>query len=188
MWIVDVSSGLLDSATYRASPNCNARPAGVAIDLIVIHGISLPEGEFGGPWIDALFANQIKGTEHPNFASLKGLKVSSHLLIRRDGEILQYVPFTKRAWHAGVSEFKGRANCNDFSIGIELEGADNIAYGAIQYEQLNKTLRALLHAYPAVQNPECIVGHVHIAPGRKTDPWPVFNWSLVRAALATSKN
>jgi len=179
---VNNSSGLLEDVSFRNSPNCNARPDGTEIDMVVVHGISLPAGEFGGEWIDRLFLNQLEGHEHPTFKDLEGVKVSSHLLIRRDGEIIQYVPFDKRAWHAGVSEYDGRENCNDFSIGIELEGTDDIPYESEQYTSLSAVAVALLKAYPAISE-QRLVGHVDIAPGRKTDPGPVFNWQIFREAV-----
>ncbi len=141
--LVDSKTDILVGARQAPSTNCDDRPPGMDIDLVVIHGISLPPGRFGGPWIDALFTNTLDPNAHPFFAELGTLKVSSHLLIRRTGEIVQYVPFRRRAWHAGESSFKGRTRCNDFSIGIELEGTDTIPYRAIQYSQLANTIIAL---------------------------------------------
>ncbi|MFN3586604.1 MAG: 1,6-anhydro-N-acetylmuramyl-L-alanine amidase AmpD [Moraxellaceae bacterium] len=161
-------------ARHCPSPNCNARPEGMAIALLVVHGISLPPGEFGGPYIDALFCNRLDPATHPYFASIAGLEVSSHLLIRRDGEIVQYVPFDRRAWHAGRSHYAGRDNCNDFSIGIELEGCDDVPYAEAQYRQLAAVIRVLEARYPGCRN--ACVGHSDIAPGRKTDPGPAFDW------------
>lgn len=169
-------SGLLDAARFLASPNCDPRPEPAAIDLLVIHNISLPPREFGGPFIDALFTNCLDPSAHPFFEEIRGLEVSSHLLIRRDGELVQYVPFHLRAWHAGVSCFEGRERCNDFSIGIELEGADEVAYEDVQYARLAQVTRALMHTYPGITR-ERIVGHCDIAPGRKTDPGPAFEWA-----------
>lgn len=180
---VDAATGLLSGVAYRHSPNHNDRPAIEDIDTIVIHGISLPAGEFGGPWIDALFMNQLKGDENPGFVSLAGLQVSSHLLLRRDGEVIQYVPFHKRAWHAGVSSFKERGNCNDFSIGIELEGTDEIPYTEIQYQHLAAVIKGLLEHFPRI-SPDRIIGHCDIAPGRKSDPGAVFDWQMLRQLLA----
>ncbi len=179
---VDPASGLLDAARQCPSPNCDERPAGCTVDLVVIHGISLPPGEFGGPHIDALFTNRLDPEAHPYFAGIAGMKVSSHLLIRRDGEVVQYVPFHRRAWHAGESHFGGRTACNDFSIGIELEGTDETPYAEAQYACLPRVLAALMRAYPAV-TPERVVGHCDIAPGRKTDPGPAFDWARLRAGL-----
>jgi N-acetyl-anhydromuramoyl-L-alanine amidase len=180
---VDTTSGLLGTARQVPSPNRDERPAGTRPDLIVVHGISLPPAEFGGPWIDRLFTNDLPANAHPYFAQVADRKVSSHLLIRRDGEIVQYVPFHLRAWHAGVSSYEGREKCNDFSIGIELEGVDDGAYEPIQYVVLAKVIVALCAAYPSLSM-ERIAGHEHIAPGRKTDPGPAFDWVRLRALLA----
>ncbi len=179
---VNIDTGLLDGATFCQSPNFNQRPDSDDINTVVVHGISLPPGEFGGQWINALFLNQLKGDEHPEFECLQGITVSSHLLIRRDGAVIQYVPFNKRAWHAGVSSFLGRENCNDYSVGIELEGTDDIAYEDAQYESLAQTVNAICFAYKKI-TAERIVGHCDIAPGRKTDPGKVFNWELFRKSL-----
>ena len=167
------------------SPNCDARPDPGDITLIIIHGISLPPGEYGGPWVDALFTNQLDTAAHPYFADMAGLRVSSHLLIRRDGDVVQYVPFTERAWHAGDSCHEGRTACNDFSIGIELEGQDEEPYAAIQYERLAAVIEALVNTFPGLSS-ERIVGHCDIAPGRKTDPGPAFDWQLLHEKLGTS--
>ena len=172
---IDSETGLLDDATQVPSPNCDARPAGSPIDLLVIHAISLPAGEFGGPWIDDLFCNQLDPAAHADFADICGLSVSAHALIRRNGEIVQYVPFQQRAWHAGASNFQGRERCNDFSIGIELEGCDDQPFEAIQYQQLAQLTQALMNTYPAITQ-QRITGHSDIAPGRKTDPGPYFDW------------
>lgn len=152
------------------------------IDLVVVHNISLPPGEFGGPWIDDLFINRLDPKAHPAFADIAGLRVSAHLLIRRDGELVQYVPFYRRAWHAGVSRYEGRERCNDFSIGIELEGTDTRAFEAVQYERLVQVLGALMAAYPGLSR-ERIAGHADIAPGRKSDPGPAFDWRHLHALL-----
>ena len=181
---MDVAGGWLAGARRVPSPNCNERPAGMAPELIVIHNISLPPGEFGGPWIDALFTNTLDPQAHPYFREIAGLEVSAHLLIRRDGECVQYVPFDARAWHAGRSSYCGRENCNDFAIGIELEGADDIPYEDQQYQRLAGVIAALLTAYPGL-SPERIAGHSEIAPGRKTDPGPAFDWARLHNALAT---
>jgi AmpD protein len=182
-WRIDTARGVLHGARQVASPNSDARPAGVAASLIVIHGISLPPGRFGGPWIERLFTNALPPDVHPFFRQVAGLKVSAHLLIRRGGSIVQYVPFHRRAWHAGASSYRGRGRCNDFSIGIELEGTDRRAYTDGQYRSLARVLRLLLRAYPALSR-ERIVGHSDIAPGRKTDPGPRFDWQRLRTALA----
>ncbi|NOX76432.1 MAG: 1,6-anhydro-N-acetylmuramyl-L-alanine amidase AmpD [Gammaproteobacteria bacterium] len=179
---IDPHSGLLENARQVASPNVDARPLGSVIDLLVIHAISLPAGEFGGPWIDALFCNTLGGNAHPEFADICRLTVSAHVFIRRDGEIVQYVPFGQRAWHAGQSCFEGRERCNDFSIGIELEGCDQQAFEPVQYEQLATLTRALMHRYPGI-TPARITGHSDIAPGRKTDPGPLFDWAAFRQLL-----
>lgn len=176
------AQGWLRGAARRPSPNQDARPEGLAIDLLVLHNISLPPGEFGGPWIDALFANRLDPAAHPYFATIHELRVSAHLCIFRDGKAAQYVPFARRAWHAGVSRFDGRERCNDFSIGIELEGTDERPFTARQYRALASIARTLLRAYPGI-TPARIVGHSDIAPGRKTDPGPRFDWPRFRCAL-----
>lgn len=180
---IDLATGLLDAARYLPSPNCDDRPAGVGVDLIVVHGISLPPGEFGGPWIDALFANTLDPAAHPYFQAIAGLRASAHLLIRRDGEVAQYVPFHRRAWHAGESVHAGRRRCNDFSIGVELEGADHLPYDDRQYERLAAIIMALRRVYPAI-TPDRLTGHSDIAPGRKTDPGPAFDWTRLHQLLA----
>lgn len=164
------------------SPNCDERPDTEDISLVVIHGISLPPGEYGGPWIEALFTNRLDCTAHPYFADMAGLRVSSHLLVRRDGELVQYVPFTRRAWHAGESCHDGRSACNDFSIGIELEGQDDEPYTSVQYERLAEVIKTLQQAFPRITR-ERIVGHSSIAPGRKTDPGPAFDWQLLHERI-----
>lgn len=165
------------------SPNCDERPADGDIDLIVVHGISLPPGEFGGPWIDALFTNRIDAGAHPYFAAIADLRVSSHVLIRRDGELVQYVPFTQRAWHAGQSCYQGRDACNDFAIGIELEGDDDTSYEPVQYARLAELITLLRQCFPAIRA-DAVVGHCDIAPGRKTDPGPAFDWQRLARLLA----
>jgi AmpD protein len=147
----------------------------MAVELLVIHNISLPPGDFGGPWVEQLFLNQLDPAGHPYFQTIAGLRVSAHVLIRRDGEALQFVDLSDRAWHAGASRFQGRENCNDFSIGIELEGTDSCPFTDAQYERLVAFTRTILRAYPAI-GPGQVVGHEHIAPGRKTDPGPCFDW------------
>lgn len=173
-WLLEARSVL--------SPNCDERPDG-DIDLIVVHGISLPPGEYGGPWIDDLFCNRLDSGAHPYFAEIAGLRVSSHVLIRRDGEVVQYVPFTRRAWHAGQSCYRGRAACNDFAIGIELEGDDETPYEAVQYERLAELITLLRRRFPAI-GADAVVGHCDIAPGRKTDPGPAFDWQRLATLLA----
>lgn len=176
MSIPRIKSGWLTDARRVLSPYCDERPDPHDISLIVIHGISLPPGEFGGPWIEHLFTGTLPAARHPYFAQIAALKVSSHLLIRRDGELVQFVPFHLRAWHAGVSCFRGRGRCNDFSIGIELEGTDSVPYTEAQYLRLVRVLQVLRHTWPVI-TPERVVGHCHIAPGRKTDPGPSFDWN-----------
>ncbi|MDH5573038.1 MAG: 1,6-anhydro-N-acetylmuramyl-L-alanine amidase AmpD [Gammaproteobacteria bacterium] len=175
---IDPQTGELDIARQLGSPNCDERPS-QDIDLLVIHGISLPPGEFGSDAIDRFFTNRLDPAAHPYFETISRMRVSSHLLIRRDGEVVQYVPFTKRAWHAGVSCFKDRESCNDFSIGIELEGTDEQPYEDAQYQCLQEVIRAIQQVYPEI-TPMHIVGHCEIAPGRKTDPGEAFDWSRIR--------
>jgi N-acetyl-anhydromuramoyl-L-alanine amidase len=180
---IDADGGLLRDARQVASPNFDARPPGVKTDLIVVHGISLPPGEFGGPWIDHLFTNTLPADAHPYFAEIQGLRVSSHLVIARKGNVSQYVKFTDRAWHAGKSSYLGREACNDFSIGVELEGTDTEPYTLPQYLVLAKVVAALCAAYPSLSE-QRVVGHSDVAPGRKTDPGPVFSWPLARDFIA----
>jgi AmpD protein len=174
--------GWLAGAERRPSPSQDHRPPGMNIDLLVIHNISLPPGDFSGEWIDALFLGRLDPTAHPYFRAIAGLRVSAHLLIRRSGRILQYVPFEKRAWHAGVSRFAGRERCNDFSIGIELEGTDDIPFTEAQYARLAECSRRILHRYPAITE-DRIAGHAEIAVGRKTDPGPAFDWNRYRRSI-----
>lgn len=177
------AEGWLRAARHLPSPNCDERPAGSAIELIVVHSISLPPGEFGGGAIEALFTNRLDPTAHPYYARLEGLRVSAHFLIRRDGELLQFVPCGLRAWHAGESSWQGRARCNDFSVGIELEGAEGVPFTDAQYRRLAALARALMARYPI----RGIAGHAEIAPGRKTDPGPSFDWARFRAAIAAGQ-
>jgi AmpD protein len=177
---------LLRPATQCPSPNQDDRPDDAAPDLIIIHGISLPPGEFGGPHIEALFSNSLDPDEHPYFREIDGLKVSSHLLIRRDGEVVQFVPFVRRAWHAGDSVFRGKSCCNDFSIGIELEGTDESPYTDAQYEQIAPAICAIMVAYPDI-TPRRIAGHCDISPGRKSDPGPAFDWLRLYDGLGHSE-
>lgn len=174
--------GRLLGVRYLESPNCDDRPADDDISLLVIHAISLPPDRFGGPWIDQLFTNRLEVTAHPYFQTIKDLRVSAHLLIRRGGGVVQYVPFGRRAWHAGVSSYDGRSRCNDFSIGIELEGCDTRPFTERQYRSLASVSRALLTAYPRIST-QRIVGHSDIAPGRKTDPGPHFDWARFRKSV-----
>ncbi len=184
--IIDRQTGECVAARQVPSPNHNARPDPNDISLIVVHGISLPAGEFGGPWIERLFTNTLDSGAHPSFADLEGIRVSAHFLIRRDGELIQFVPVTRRAWHAGRSRFDGREDCNDFSIGIELEGSDDIAYEDIQYRMLARLIKGIINVYPAITR-ERIAGHSDIAPGRKTDPGPAFDWTCLYALLDTEQ-
>lgn len=177
-----VQEGWLRGARRAPSPNCEPRPEGNKPELLVIHNISLPPGEFGGDAIEELFCNCLDWDSHPYYQEIRGLRVSAHLLIRRDGEPVQFVSFDERAWHAGQSCFEGRENCNDFSIGIELEGTDELPYTDRQYEMLADITSALLSAYPGM-NSTRIAGHSDIAPGRKTDPGPAFDWPRYRQAL-----
>jgi N-acetyl-anhydromuramoyl-L-alanine amidase len=173
------SAGLCEGARFQPSPHCDARPEGEEISLLVIHNISLPPGEHGGPWIGDLFLGCLDAEAHPYFAGIASLRVSSHFLIRRDGELVQYVPCGLRAWHAGPSQWKGRERCNDFSIGVELEGADDVPFAEPQYAVLASLTRALFDRY----GPLDIAGHSDIAPGRKTDPGPFFDWPRYRASF-----
>ena len=172
--------GYANLARQVRSPNHDARPAGTVVSLLVVHGISLPPGEFGGDGITRLFTNRLDARAHPYYAAIAGMKVSAHFLIRRDGELVQFVGCHERAWHAGASAWNGRERCNDFSIGIELEGADDIAYAAAQYTMLARLIRVLRRTFPI----DDIVGHADIAPGRKTDPGPAFDWARLRRLLA----
>ncbi len=183
--IVDSKTGWVVGVRRVASPNHDERPAGAELSLIVVHGISLPPGEFGAGWIDRFFCNDLPGDVHPFFATICDRTVSSHVLIARDGTLTQYVPFDRRAWHAGPSTYCGRTRCNDFSIGIELEGTDDLPYDAAQYRALAQLVAALRRAYPTLANAE-VVGHSDIAPGRKTDPGPSFDWAELRRQLAAA--
>jgi N-acetyl-anhydromuramoyl-L-alanine amidase len=172
---IDSGSGFIRGARFVASPNCDTRPPGALIDTLVIHSISLPPGRFGGSGIEQLFCNTLNPDEDPYYREIKDLKVSAHVLIRRNGELVQFVPLHQRAWHAGQSYCEGRTGINDFSIGIELEGADNLPFEDAQYESLARLTRVIRQVYPAV-TPERIYGHCDIAPGRKTDPGSLFDW------------
>jgi len=172
---VNTDSGLIEPARQCASPNHDSRPSPSIPEMVIIHGISLPPGNFGGPEIEQLFTNTLDWDAHAYFDEIRGLEVSTHLLIRRDGELVQFVPFTHRAWHAGESCFRDRSCCNDFSIGIELEGDDETPYADEQYEVLIAVTHALRVAYPGLSARE-IAAHSDISPGRKTDPGPAFDW------------
>ncbi len=178
-----LQDGWIQGIKHVISPHVNQRPDGQAPTLLVIHNISLPPGEFGGPWIDALFTGQLDPLAHPYFADIHQLRVSAHCLIRRDGEIVQYVPFHLRAWHAGVSCYQGRSVCNDFSIGIELEGTDELPYTDAQYRALQQVTLLLAEQYPGIE--QHLTGHSDIAPGRKTDPGPGFDWQRYKHSLTT---
>lgn len=180
-----LEAGWLNGARRVPSPNQDVRPVGAGIDLVVVHGISLPPGRFGGAAIEQFFTNTLDFAAHPYFHGLRERRVSAHLLVRRDGELLQFVPFTQRAWHAGESSHAGRPRCNDYSIGIELEGTDDSAYSRAQYRQLAAVLAVLQQAYPAI-DPTRIVGHSDIAPQRKTDPGPAFDWQYLYSLLSST--
>jgi len=172
------AEGWLAAARRIESPNCDARPAAATLSLVVIHNISLPPGEFGGPGVEQLFTNRLNPGEHPYYAGIHRLRVSAHFFIRRDGELIQFVPCGRRAWHAGASVWRGRERCNDFSIGVELEGSDDTPFTDAQYAVLNGLLAALRAAYPIAG----LAGHSDIARGRKTDPGPYFDWARVTPA------
>jgi AmpD protein len=173
-------AGLCSGAHWEPSPHYDARPDEARISLVVIHNISLPPGQFGGPWIDDLFLGRLDPAAHPFFREIEGLRVSSHFLIRRDGSLVQYVPTELRAWHAGASSWKGQERCNDFSIGIELEGADDVPFAEPQYDTLANLLEALRERHGELD----LAGHSDIAPGRKTDPGPWFEWDRIGARRA----
>jgi AmpD protein len=183
--IVDRTTGWLVGVRRVFSPNHDERPAGTELGLIVVHGISLPPGEFGTGWIDRFFCNDLPANAHPYFETIQHLTVSAHVLIARDGTPTQYVSFDRRAWHAGASQHCGRAACNDFSVGIELEGLDDVPYEAAQYHALGRLIVVLRRSYPALRAAD-IVGHSDIAPGRKTDPGPAFDWELLARELAAA--
>lgn len=180
---IDPVAGLVNPAHFCPSPNCDERPQSIAIDMIVVHGISLPPGQYGNDAIEDFFCNKLDYSAHPFFKTIAHLRVSAHLLIKRTGAITQFVPFTKRAWHAGESCFKDQIACNDFSIGIELEGSDDVPYEPLQYQRLNDMIKLLMQAYPTIRY-DRIVRHADIAPGRKTDPGPAFNWAYLMELLA----
>ena len=179
-YVTDAATGLVAPARQCPSPNHDERPIGCVPELIVVHGISLPPGVFGQGYVQQFFCNRLPTDAHRYFNEIDGMTVSSHLFIERDGALTQFVPCSKRAWHAGVSEWQGRDRCNDFSIGIELEGDDETPYDDRQYQCLNAVIASLLNAYPTLAD-TCVVGHADIAPGRKTDPGPAFDWSRIDA-------
>ena len=174
-----VESGWLSGASRCPSPNCNERPDRDDISLLVIHNISLPPGQYGTGCVEEFFCNRLDCDAHPYFENLRDLEVSAHLLVERDGSVTQFVEFERRAWHAGASRFEGRENCNDFSIGIELEGCDSEAYTDAQYASLATITGEIMRNYPAITR-DRITGHSDIAPGRKTDPGPAFDWERLR--------
>lgn len=177
-----VENGLLQGVKQIESPNFNQRPEASEVSLLVVHNISLPPEQFGGSYIEQFFTNQLDPNVHPYFATIYEQQVSAHILIDRQGEIIQFVNFDDRAWHAGLSNFKGEDECNDFGIGIELEGSDQQPFSEAQYQQLAKLSRALMEAYPKLTSGR-ITGHSNIAPGRKTDPGPLFDWPRFRKLL-----
>lgn len=172
--------GWLAGVRHCHSPNCDERPPGCAVSLIVVHAISLPPDEFGGGGVEQLFTNRLLATDHPYFATICGLRVSAHFFIRRDGEVVQFVSADRRAWHAGASNWRGRERCNDFSVGIELEGCDTRPFADPQYRELARLIELLRDRHAI----EAVVGHSDIAPGRKTDPGPFFDWQRVPLVLA----
>jgi AmpD protein len=180
---MEIRDHCLTGVRQCPSPNCDARPEGAAVELVVVHGISLPPGCFGAADVEALFCNRLDVGAHPDYDSLRDVRVSSHLLVHRTGACVQFVPFDRRAWHAGVSSWRGRKGCNDFSVGIELEGTDTLAYTDAQYAVLGQVLRALRSAYGSLPE-HAVAGHADIAPGRKTDPGPAFDWARLRAVSA----
>ena len=180
----EIINHLITSAEFRESPNCSERPPDVQVILMVIHNISLPPGRFGGTHIIDFFQNKLDVSADEYFEEIKNLKVSSHLLIDRRGRVTQFVPFNKNAWHAGISHYQGQENCNDFSIGVEMEGTDSIDYTTKQYESLREVTLSLMKAYPRIII-DNIVGHSDIAPERKTDPGESFDWSRFRSSLVS---
>ena len=185
VYTISPGQGLIRPAEQCPSPNQDDRPAGCEPELIIIHGISLPPGEFGGPFVEQLFTNRLDWEAHPYFAEIRDLKVSSHVYIRRDGSLIQFVPFSRRAWHAGASCYRDREDCNDYSIGIELEGEDETPYTDRQYEVLVKTVSALQATYTNLCARR-IAGHCDVAPDRKSDPGPAFDWLRLYDGLSNS--
>jgi AmpD protein len=185
VYTISPGQGLIRPAEQCPSPNQDDRPEGCEPELIIIHSISLPPGEFGGPCVEQLFTNRLDWDAHPYFAEIRGLKVSSHVFIRRDGSLVQFVPFSRRAWHAGESSYREREDCNDFSIGIELEGEDEMPYDDSQYEALIKTVSTLQATYTTLCARR-IVGHCDVAPNRKSDPGPAFDWLRLYDGLSNN--
>lgn len=179
-----VHDGWINQARKAPSSNCGPRPPGCEPELLVIHNISLPPGRYGGDCIERFFTNCLDWDEHPYFEEIRDVEVSAHVLIQRDGQVLQFVSLAERAWHAGQSSYRGRDNCNDFSIGIELEGTDEDPYTDVQYAVLAAVTRACMNYFPAMEAGK-IVGHCDIAPGRKTDPGGAFDWQRYRGDLTT---
>ena len=179
--------GWLDDVSHVVSPNYNLRPCDVSISLLVVHGISLPPGEFGGGCIQAFFQNRLDRHAHPYFAEIADVQVSAHCLIERDGTLVQFVPFDKRGWHPGHSSFQQQVDCNNYSIGVELEGCDDVPYTESQYQKLAELSVCLMAYYPELTT-ERICGHCDVAPGRKTDPGPSFDWALLRKLIAALTN
>ncbi len=176
---LDINKAWLENIRHCTSKHCDDRPEGTKIELLVIHNISLPPGKFGGSYIDQLFTHTLDKNDHPFFVEIAELRVSAHFLIQRTGKITQYVSLLQRAWHAGVSSFAGRSRCNDFSIGIELEGCDDVPYTEKQYQHLIQLIHLLQQEWPILTQ-DRIVGHCDIAPGRKTDPGPAFDWQRLK--------
>lgn len=176
----------IENIPFMPSPHADDRPAGVEPELVVVHAISLPPGEFGGRYVEDFFMGRLDTGAHPYFAEIASLQVSAHLFIGRDGEMRQFVPFDRRAWHAGLSSWQGRERCNDFSIGIELEGTDDIPYEHVQYRVLAAVIAALRAAYPHI-HADAVTGHCDVAPGRKTDPGPAFDWAYLRECSARQR-
>jgi AmpD protein len=185
VYTISPGQGLIRPAEQCPSPNQDDRPEGCEPELIIIHSISLPPGEFGGPCVEQLFTNRLDWDAHPYFAEIRGLKVSSHVFIRRDGSLVQFVPFSRRAWHAGESSYRDREDCNDFSIGIELEGENEMPYDDSQYEALMKTVSTLQATYTTLCARR-IVGHCDVAPNRKSDPGPAFDWLRLYDGLSNN--
>ena len=182
-YAVDRRTGLLSGTRFVPSPNFDARPDGATPDVLIVHSISLPPGQYGGEEIEQFFCNRLDKSAHPYFAGICDLQVSAHLLIRRNGDVIQFVPLHERAWHAGESTCEGRSRVNDFSIGIELEGTDDSAFEDAQYDVLAQVTKAIMSAYPAIQASR-LYGHSDIAPGRKTDPGPFFDWQRYRHKIS----
>ena len=180
---IDPRTHIIEQAIYLPSPNMDDRPEGADVDLLVIHSISLPPGEYGGNHVEELFTNSLPAETHPYFNQIHQLRVSAHVLIKRNGSMVQFVPFNKRAWHAGTSCYQGKERCNDFSIGIELEGTDTDKFEHNQYQTLVELIKALSEQYPSI-TPQRIAGHSDIAPGRKTDPGSGFDWQKLSSLLA----